>query len=122
MQKRGIVTILVTMIACLCLAGAAFAGEGPETIVLKAKKGNITFQHHKHQGRTECGECHHEKGPDGKQVAFHKGMKIQNCDVCHNKSFANKKLNKPMKAFHKNCKGCHKQHKAPTKCKFCHKK
>ncbi len=121
MFKKGL-GVLVSVMTMAFVASTVLAGVGPAVIKLENKKGTITFQHHKHQGRTNCAECHHEKGPDGKQVPYHEGMKIQKCENCHNKSFPNKKLNKPMKAFHKNCKGCHKTHHGPTKCKECHKK
>lgn len=123
MRKTKIVSVVVALVFGLA-ATVALAGSGPEVFTLKAKKGTVTFQHWKHQGRTGCGECHHYKGPDGKQVIDEKGEHAKKCETCHNKSFPNKKLNKPMKAFHKNCKSCHKQHKVPhgTSCKFCHKK
>jgi len=126
MGKKGI-GLLASVVAMIFVASSmpavALAGVGPETIVLKAKMGNVTFQHYKHQEKVKCGECHHEKGPDGKQVPYHKGMKIKKCADCHNKSFSNKKLSKVKNAFHQNCKSCHKkQHSGPTKCKGCHKK
>ena len=121
MVKKGL-GLIVALITVAFVGSTVLAGSGPEVITLHAKKGDVTFQHHKHQGRTTCGECHHYKGPDGKQVIDEKGEHAQACDKCHNKEFPNKKLNKPMKAFHKNCKDCHKKHKAPTKCSFCHKK
>ncbi len=120
-MKKGL-GLLVAAITIAFVGSTVFAGAGPEVFTLHAKKGTVTFQHHKHQTRTTCGECHHYKGPDGKQVIDEKGEHAQKCENCHNKSFPNKKLNKPMKAFHKNCKSCHKKHKAPTKCNFCHKK
>ncbi len=121
MRSKKIASVVVALAFGLVTA-VALAGSGPAEFVLKAKKGDVTFQHHKHQERTGCGECHHTKGPDGKQVIDEKGEHAAKCDTCHNKDFPNKKLNKPMKAFHKNCKGCHKEHKVSTKCNFCHKK
>ena len=120
-MKKG-VSLLVSFMAVVFLATTVLAAGGPEVIVLHAKKGDVQFQHHKHQERAKCGECHHYQGPDGKQIIDEKAEHAQKCEKCHNKSFHNKKLNKPMKAFHKNCKDCHKKHKAPTKCKACHKK
>ncbi len=122
MSGKKFSSFIVAILFGLLTAGLAFAGSGPETITLKAKKGDVTFLHHKHQGRTQCAECHHTKGPDGKQAPYKEGMEIKSCDTCHNKDFPNKKLNKPMKAFHKNCKTCHKKHNGPTKCNGCHKK
>ncbi len=121
MIKKGF-GALISIVAFAFVASTVIAGQGPEVITLHAKKGNVTFQHHKHQEKTKCAECHHEKGADGKQAPYHEGMKIQKCKDCHKKGFSNKKLNKPMKAFHKNCKDCHKKHNGPTKCKECHKK
>ena len=121
MSRTRIFSILIALVFAFAVGGVALAGEGPETIVLKAKKGDVTFAHHKHQAKAQCGECHH--GPD--HSAYKAGMKIETCDKCHNKDFANKKLNSVMKAMHKNCKDCHKEHKAenaPTKCNGCHKK
>ena len=113
----------VAFLAVAFIGSTAVAGNNPDVITLEAKKGKVTFQHHKHQEHTKCGDCHHYTGPDGKQVLDEKAEHAAKCDSCHNKEFPNKKLNKPIKAFHANCKGCHKaQGKGPTKCKGCHKK
>ncbi|NDY42041.1 cytochrome c3 family protein [Dissulfurirhabdus thermomarina] len=123
-MKKNILTWLVVGLFAVAGAGVAMAGEGPATIVLKAKKGDVTFAHHKHQARMDCGQCHHGVA-NGKRVPFKKGQAMKKCEECHNSSMANKKVNKPMKVFHENCKNCHKQHKAegaPTKCNGCHKK
>ncbi len=121
MRATKMLSVLFALLFGIAVAGIAVAGEGPEVITLKAKKGDITFPHHKHQKITKCGECHH--GPN--HSPYKPGMKIQTCDKCHTKDFPNKKLNSVMKAMHKNCRDCHKQHKAegaPTKCSGCHKK
>ena len=104
----------------LAFAGVAVAADnGPETIVLKGPKGKkppVTFKHKAHQEKMKCGECHHGKGPDGKQIPYVEGQKIQKCADCH-------KLGKANDVIHKNCKGCHKQKKeGPVKCNDCHKK
>ncbi len=121
MRATKMLSVLFALLFGIAVAGIAVAGEGPEVITLKAKKGDVTFNHHKHQAKIKCGECHH--GPNHSE--YKAGMKIETCDKCHNKDFANKKLNSVMKAMHKNCKDCHKGHKAegaPTKCSGCHKK
>ncbi len=125
MKGKSFASLLMAALFSLAVAGFAFATDkGPETIVLEGgKKGKVTFAHRKHQENIKCAECHHTKGADGKQAPYTEGMKIEKCSTCHNKDFPNKKLAKPMKAFHANCKGCHKaQKKGPTKCKGCHKK
>ena len=107
--------------------------KGPAEMVLQAtidkaaKPKPATFPHKKHQDNTEfkmtCGDCHHGKGPDGKQVAYTDGMKIEKCETCHNKAAGMKKEIATFKdAAHTNCKGCHKdKKKGPTKCPDCHK-
>ncbi len=123
---RKLMGVVVGLAVGLAFYGYAISGgQGPETITLPNKKGTVTFHHRKHQTELNipCGECHHGPG----HSPYKEGMEIKKCDTCHNKNFPNKKLNKPMKAFHKNCKGCHKQMaakhpNAPTKCNGCHKK
>ncbi len=123
MKSKKIASLVVAMMFALLTAGLAFAGQGPEVVVLKARKGNVHFPHWKHQATLKCGVCHHRMGPDGKQLPYEKGQQIKKCDDCHNKSLPNKSLNKPMKVFHKRCKGCHKhEKKGPTRCSGCHKK
>ncbi len=113
-------TLFVALLFGLVMSGIAFADNGPATIDFPGgKKGVVHFDHHKHQASMKCGECHH--GADHSEYA--EGMAIKKCADCHNAEMANKKLNKPMKAFHTNCKGCHKaEKKGPTKCGACHKK
>ncbi len=117
-MSKKIVSVLVAMLFSFVVAGVAVAGQGPENITLKAKKGDVHFAHWKHQEKAKCGECHHGPG----HSAYKEGMEIQACEKCHNKEFKNKKLNSAMKAAHKNCRDCHKQHGGPTKCGGCHKK
>lgn len=81
----------------LMVAFAASAAFAADTVVLKAKNGNVTFDHKKHSTTNDCKTCHGEGTPAklalGKDVA------------------------------HKLCKGCHETKKAgPTKCGECHKK
>jgi flavoprotein len=92
-MKKFFAAVALTLVFAV---GALAAG--PETIVLPAKMGNVTFNHKKHQDNLkDCKICH-EKGP-GKIEGFGKDM------------------------AHKTCKGCHEQKKAgPTKCGDCHKK
>ncbi len=116
-------TLLVALLFGLVMAGAAFANNGPETIVLDegGKKGTVIFSHQKHQEKIKCDACHHGPG----HSAYKEGMKIDKCAACHNKQNPEmpKKLQKTMNVFHKNCKNCHKKEGAgPTKCGACHKK
>jgi hypothetical protein len=89
---------LVAVVALgLFCATAAFAAD---EITLKAKNGDVKFNHKKHQdslGKDSCKACH-EKAP-GKIEGWGKDL------------------------AHKQCKGCHEtKHAGPTKCGECHKK
>ncbi len=110
----AVVASLAFGFASTCLA----AGTGPDTIELKGpagKKEPVAFNHKAHQEKSTCGECHHGKGPDGKQVPYTEGQAIEKCSTCH-------ELGKPSDNMHKNCIGCHKAKSGPTKCAECHKK
>ena len=111
--------VLFTLFAfVLVVAGSLFAAA-PDSAVLKAKNGNITFPHKKHaeEMKLPCVTCHHglKEGtvPDKK------------CNDCHG---VDAKAPKAQDAFHKTCQGCHKTEneknakKAPTKCTECHNK
>lgn len=81
----------------LMVAFAASAAFAADTVVLKAKNGNVTFNHKKHSATGDCKSCHGEGTPA--------------------------KLTLGKDAAHKLCKGCHETKKAgPTKCGECHKK
>ncbi|ABQ28267.1 cytochrome c3 family protein [Geotalea uraniireducens] len=81
----------------LMVAFAASAAFAADTVVLKAKNGNVTFDHKKHSATGDCKSCHGEGTPA--------------------------KLTLGKDAAHKLCKGCHETKKAgPTKCGECHKK
>ncbi|NIQ96971.1 MAG: cytochrome c3 family protein [Desulfuromonadales bacterium] len=103
--------VLVTLLALSFLAvGSAvvFADNGPAEIKLPAKMGEVTFPHAAHQEKvTDCTECHH------------KGVDAGKCTSCHGVDAA---APKAKDAFHKQCKGCHKEQGGPTGCKGCHKR
>jgi len=71
--------------------------SGPETVILEAKNGNVTFHHREHQERTDCSSCHQQTPPE--------------------------KIELNMESAHKLCRGCHQANGAgPVKCAECHKK
>ena len=89
-MKRIIAAMALTIFA----AGTALAAD---TVVLKAKNGDVTFDHKKHSAGGDCKACHGEGTPV--------------------------KLTLDKDAAHKLCKGCHETKKSgPTKCGECHKK
>jgi len=82
--------------AAMMVVFVATAALAADTVVLKAKNGNVTFDHKKHSASGDCKSCH--EGTPAKMT-----------------------LGKD--AAHKLCKGCHEAKKAgPTKCGECHKK
>lgn len=84
------------------IAGVAVAAAPPESIVLPAKPGNVTFPHKAHAARLKCTQCH----------ADDKGGDIPGLGADVNKDKA-----------HALCQECHKKEaKGPTKCGECHKK
>ncbi|WP_457574308.1 cytochrome c3 family protein [Desulfolithobacter sp.] len=132
MKKTIVYAVAAAFVFSVALSGLSMAQDkGPAEMTLKstidgAKKPKPAhFPHAEHQKRLECGECHHTKGADGKQVPYSEGMKIQKCESCHNKGAG---MPKGLQTFkdvgHKNCKGCHKStgKKELTKCSTCHPK
>ena len=89
---------IASLVAAILFAGAAFAADAPaEPTVLKAKNGNVTFNHKTHAAQ-KCETCH----------ATAAGGKIE--------GFAKDKA-------HALCVECHKKEaKGPAKCAECHKK
>ncbi len=106
----------VSLVVCLAVtfvvaASWTFAGQGPETVDLKAAykvEGNkkaVLFPHHKHQEKVECAKCHKNVKGGGSLVVdivklttssndFHKkfcwpchvDMKVakgKSCTTCH---------------------------------------
>jgi hypothetical protein len=95
----------------------------------KDRKGPVEFSHRKHAQdyRVLCWECHHEyKGKENVWVPWAETKKCQECHDPVKKEITEIKL---QKAYHLNCKGCHKtlaeedkRTGAYRKCAGCHKK
>lgn len=81
------------------------------------------FEHDDHNekaGIEECMACHHVY-EDG-VLDEYESSEEQLCSECHESKASENKL-PLMKAFHKDCKGCHKEKKkGPIMCGECHKK
>ncbi|ALC17811.1 putative periplasmic triheme cytochrome c [Desulfuromonas soudanensis] len=89
MKKLLVVLMLVAFAATPALAA--------DTVVLKAKNGDVTFNHKVHSESMECKTCHGEGTPG--------------------------KIELDKDSAHALCKDCHKTKGAgPTKCGDCHKK
>ncbi len=79
-------------------ASAAFAAP-PETVTLKAKQGDITFNHKAHQ-KQGCKNCHGPGKPE--KIKFeNKEQAHKLCAGCHDE--------KKQGPQAKDCTGCHKK-------------
>ncbi|SHI81677.1 Class III cytochrome C family protein [Malonomonas rubra DSM 5091] len=105
MKKMLVLFAIVAFVAASAFVAVA-QDKGPASITMEVKMGNVTFDHAKHQGLTDCATCHHT----GDFAA---------CKSCHD---VKPEAPKSKKAYHDQCKGCHKKESGPTKCKGCHVK
>jgi hypothetical protein len=80
------------------------------------------FNHDEHNELAEieeCNECHHVYDEEGNRIDD-ESSEDQSCSECHELE-ASGRIPALMKAFHLNCKGCHKkQKKGPVMCGQCH--
>lgn len=90
MKKVFIVVLLALFVVSVAVAA--------DTVTLKAKNGDVTFNHKVH------------------------GEKMK-CDVCHGAGTPGKLALGGKDPAHKLCQGCHKEkNSGPVKCFDCHKK
>jgi hypothetical protein len=135
MKKMWLMVLLAVSATWLCAGlsvGTVAAGiKAPEAeIIIEGEKKKSRFSHPVHQNiGVDCGQCHH--GSDhqpltDKDIEAMDASQQLRCASCHNKDFANPKLQIPKIVFHANCKECHKQgidgKTGPTKCTGCHVK
>ena len=126
-------------VSFLLLTGLALnaeeAQEAPEEIVINNevyktdRKGSVLFSHSEHADNyvESCDGCHHEY-KDGQNI-WEEGQPVKKCSSCHDPSKREGKIRKLNIAFHKNCKGCHRElaKEGPTQapyrqCTDCHEK
>jgi len=85
------------LVVAMLVAFAATTAVAADTVVLKAKNGDVTFNHKAHGEKVGCKSCHGEAAPG--------------------------KLELDKDKAHALCKDCHTTKGAgPTKCGDCHKK
>ena len=93
------------------------------------RKGSVLFSHSEHaDGYVEsCDGCHHEY-KDGQNI-WEEGQPVKKCFSCHDPSKRDGRTRKLNIAYHKNCKGCHRElareggTQAPYRqCTDCHEK
>ncbi len=122
-QKTLTLTTCLLMIGLVCLW--AYAQDDPmvidNSVFESPARPAAAFQHDEHNekaGIEECIECHHiyEDGV----LQEYESSEDQLCSECHGVESSDNTL-PLMKAFHKNCKGCHTEKKAgPVMCGECH--
>jgi hypothetical protein len=103
--------LLVTVAA----TNAAEEQEFPDEILINNqvyrpdRKGPVYFSHVEHaEGYVDaCDSCHHDY-KDGKNV-WQEGQPVQKCAACHDPQKRDGRVRKLNIAYHKNCKGCHRE-------------
>jgi hypothetical protein len=99
------------------------------TVYKTDRKGSVLFSHSEHaDGYVEsCDGCHHEY-KDGQNI-WEEGQPVKKCFSCHDPSKRDGRIRKLNIAYHKNCKGCHRElareggTQAPYRqCTDCHEK
>jgi len=135
-MKRIWLIALLIVSAMWLFAGISVGTEAtgmkvPEAeIIIEGEKKSARFSHPVHLNiGVDCVQCHHDSDHQPlteKDIgAMDNNLQLR-CASCHNKDFANPKLQTQKAAFHARCKECHKQgvdgKKGPTKCTGCHVK
>lgn len=83
------------LLAALMLVAFAATAFADDTVVMKAKNGDVSFNHKMHGEKMECALCHGDGAPG--KIAMGKDK------------------------AHTLCKNCHTKEGGPTKCGDCHK-
>ncbi len=105
---KRLLLLMVVLLVAGSLSALAEHHQGPEEVAFETTIGTISFLHIKHQGKiSDCTECHHKGIDEGK------------CTGCHTLDGV-EGVPKAKRAFHGQCKGCHKNSSGPTRCKDCH--
>ncbi len=126
MKRRTIPLALVALVAAFLLATPVMAQEDmttvPTTGLAPTTRMPAVFPHDAHNekaGITDCATCHHGE-KDGKRDPEGDTSGIP-CSDCHTAT-AKDGRTPLMRAFHKQCMGCHmEKNKGPVTCGDCHK-
>ena len=125
-MKKSAFFICVSVIVTLMIFGSAYAQE--DMVIISSddfdspRRPAAVFRHDYHNETAEieeCNQCHHVYDDDGK-LEEDESSEDQQCSNCHELKTSGRRL-ALMKAFHTNCKGCHKEKKkGPLMCGQCH--
>ncbi|NNL75017.1 MAG: cytochrome c3 family protein [Desulfobacterales bacterium] len=125
-MKKNILFIFSILTVYLLIIVSAHSQEDMKFVNADAFK-NVrrtpaVFRHDEHNELAqieECNQCHHAYNDDGKLLED-ESSEDRRCSDCHDLKASG---GRPalMKAYHLNCKGCHKARKdGPTMCGQCH--
>jgi hypothetical protein len=139
MKKRIWGLGIAVFTGCVLLAGASFtvaqSPEPPDEVKIENegykadRMGPVPFSHKKHveEYQVKCDACHHQYS-DGENV-WKLGDPVKKCVECHNPLKEEVEGLDLKKAFHDNCRNCHKEAVAKgntnapdRKCMACHVK
>ena len=135
-MKKILLMALVVLSTTWMFTGNSFAAEEKgiaapqEDIVIAGEKKSARFPHSVHLDLgVTCGQCHHDSKHQpltDKDIGALESSQQLDCVNCHNKDFADPKLQSMKDVFHARCKTCHQEGVAgktgPTKCSACHVK
>ena len=91
---------IVVVVALLLFIAAPLAAGAADTVTLKAKMGNVTFNHKVHGEKSGCKSCHTAE-PPAKFALGGKDPGHKLCTTCHAEKKAGPQANK--------CMECHKK-------------
>ena len=136
MKKRTLLVLTAVALSVVFLFAVVYATPQAADVMTmdskvykKHKKTLVNFSHKKHNVdyKIGCTDCHHIY-KEGKNV-WKEGDAVKKCSECHNPVKEEAEGLALKKAFHDNCKKCHKEAElngnmnAPTmKCTGCHAK
>jgi hypothetical protein len=125
-MKKKMLFILTVSLCSLVMIISAHSQEDmafvDNDMFENSRRPPAVFRHDEHNELAqieECKICHHVYGEDGRPVED-ESSEDQRCSDCHELETSG---GQPalMKAFHTNCKGCHKAQKdGPLMCGQCH--
>ena len=125
-MKKCFLILILFVIVSLFFYAAAYCQEDMRFVDADAfdrpRRPAAVFNHDEHNEMAEieaCYECHHVYDEEG-QLVEDESSEDQACAECHELEASGRKLSL-MKAYHTNCKGCHKKKgNGPVMCGQCH--
>jgi len=125
-MQNKLLFVLTISLCCLVMILRAYSQDDmvviDNAIFENPRRPPAVFRHDEHNELSqieECNVCHHVYDDNGVLVEG-ESSEDQRCSDCHHLVASGRKP-PLMKAFHTNCKGCHKvQKNGPTMCGQCH--